>query len=101
MFIISVTIFASRILKKKENIPQTTIKNEVTENNEITSDTVYDETKKNDTTETTVIKENTKIQLDHYDIGILGVSGLFLVLTIIFGIIYKNHQQKARKKNSK
>ena len=29
MFIISVTIFASRILKKKENIPQTTIKNEV------------------------------------------------------------------------
>lgn len=101
MFIISVTIFASRILKKKENIPQTTIKNEVTENNEIASDTVYDNTKKNDTTETTVIKENTNIKLDNYDIGILGVSGLFLVLTIIFGIIYKNHQQKARKKKSK
>lgn len=29
MFIISVTIFASRILKKKEHVPQTTIKNEV------------------------------------------------------------------------
>lgn len=101
MFIISVTIFASRILKKKEHIPQTTIKNEVTENNEIASDTVYDDTKKNDTTETIVIKENTNIQLDNYDIGILGVSGLFLVLTIIFGIIYKNHQQKARKKKSK
>ena len=101
MFIISVTIFASRILKKKEHIPQTTIKNEVTENNEIASDIVYDETKKNDTTETTVIKENTKIQLDHYDVGILGISGLFLVLTIVFGIIYKNHQQKARKKKSK
>ena len=101
MFIISVTIFASRILKKKENIPQTTIKNEVTENNEITSDTVYDNTKKNDTTETTAIKEDANIQLDNYDIGILGISGLFLVLTIIFGIIYKNHQQKARKKKSK
>ena len=73
----------------------------MTENNEIASDTVYDNTKKNDTTETTVIKENTNIKLDNYDIGILGVSGLFLVLTIIFGIIYKNHQQKARKKKSK
>ena len=101
MFIISVTIFASRILKKKENIPQTTIKNEVTENNEIASDTVYDNTKKNDTTETTAIKEDANIQLDNYDIGILGISGLFLVLTIVFGIIYKNHQQKARKKKSK
>ena len=74
MFIISVTIFASRILKKKENIPQTTIKNEVTENNEIASDTVYDNTKKNDTTETTAIKEAANIQLDNYDIGILGIS---------------------------
>ncbi len=101
MFIISVTIFASRILKKKENIPQTTIKNEVTENNEIASDTVYDNTKKNDTTETTAIKEDANIQLDNYDIGILGISGLFLVLTIVSGIIYKNHQQKARKKKSK
>ena len=101
MFIISVTIFASRILKKKENIPQTTIKNEVTENNEIASDTVYDNTKKNDTTETTAIKEDANIQLDNYDIGILGISGLFLVLTIVFGIIYKNHQQKVRKKKSK
>lgn len=101
MFIISVTIFASRILKKKEHIPQTTIKNEVTENNEIASDTVYDNTKKNDTTETTAIKEDSNIQLDNYDIGILGISGLFLVLTIVFGIIYKNHQQKARKKKSK
>lgn len=49
----------------------------MTENNEIASDTVYDNTKKNDTTETTAIKEDANIQLDNYDIGILGISGLF------------------------
>ena len=54
-----------------------------------------------DTSDSTVIKDDAIIQLDNYDIGILGISGLFLVLTIVFGIIYKNHQQKARKKKSK
>lgn len=44
-------------------------------------------------------EENTR--MDIVDIGILSVSSIFLITTIIFFIIFIKHQQKARKKASK
>lgn len=44
-------------------------------------------------------EENTNINM--YDVGILGFSGILLIITIIFTHIFRKHQQNLRKKLSK
>ena len=61
----------------------------IIEDTEITTDRI----------ETTETAENTRI--DMVDIGILSISSIFLINTIIFFIIFIKYQQKARKKLSK
>lgn len=47
-----------------------------------------------------VIEENAYI-MNELDIGILSISGIFLLFTIIFLINFIKHQQKPKKKMSK
>lgn len=49
----------------------------------------------------TTLPVNEINRLTNKDIGILSISGIFLILTIIFSIIFLKHQQKAKKKVSK
>lgn len=56
----------------------------------------------NETKEEKIIesrKENNNINI--YDIGILGFSGILLIITIIFTHIFRKHQQNLNKKASK
>lgn len=39
--------------------------------------------------------------IDYVDIGILSISGIFIIFTIIFLITFIKHQQKSKKKMSK
>ena len=59
-----------------------------------------DNTIKDDETHQIVIQEQVNIN-NYYEIGILSVSAIFLIFTIIFAIIFAKHQLKRMKKSSK
>lgn len=53
-----------------------------------------------DTAEQVIIQEQVNIN-NYYEIGILGISSIFLIFTIIFSIIFVKHQLKRKHKSSK
>lgn len=63
----------------------------IAENLYVTDDQIIEEN---------VIEENT-YNINGLDIGILSISGIFLIFTIIFLINFIKHQQKPKKKMSK
>lgn len=107
MFIIAITIFIvsktnktdknANIMSEEEIIKepaQTQKEDEVVENS------MYDSIE-NETIENTIEETEENTNLTTVDIGILCISSIFLVITIIFSIIFAKHQQKAKKKVSK
>lgn len=113
MFAITMTILVlKKLLIRKNQSFEETIKEDIIENSEENrqeetlkkdeTNTIEDTeitTDRTETTETTGIERNTRI--DVVDIGILSISSVFLIATIIFFIIFIKHQQKTRKKLSK
>lgn len=86
---------ANDILEDKENISNDTESNksenkmeDVNTDNEIHQDIIVEEP---------IINNN----VNYLGYGIMGVSSIFLALTIIFAIILKKHQLNSRKKSSK
>ena len=63
----------------------------IAENLYVTDDQIIEES---------VMEENT-YNMNGMDIGILSISGIFLIFTIIFLINFIKHQQKPKKKVSK
>lgn len=63
----------------------------IAENLYVTDDQIIEES---------VMEENT-YNMNGLDIGILSISGIFLIFTIIFLINFIKHQQKPKKKMSK
>lgn len=53
------------------------------------------------TTESEIVTDENTRNIDNIDIGILSVSGIFLVFVIIFLITFMKHQQKHKNKMSK
>ena len=51
--------------------------------------------------EEVVIQDKTKENMYYYEIGILSVSGIFLIFTIIFAVFFIKYQLKGNKKTSK
>ena len=51
--------------------------------------------------ETTVPSEIEVNTINYVGVGVLSISGVFLLLTIIFSIILVKHQLKVKKKTSK
>lgn len=110
MFVITMTILVIKklFIRKNKSIEET-IKEDIIDNSEENrqeetlkkdeTNTIADTEITTDRTETTGIEGNTRI--DVVDIGILSISSVFLIATIIFFIIFIKHQQKARKKLSK
>lgn len=74
-------------IKKEENNPE----NSKTESSDINIDTEL----------TTVVEQKYNTNLNSLDIGLLSISSIFLVITIIFLIFFIKSQQKAKKKVSK
>ena len=64
------------------------------ENDEIKTE---EEIKENTTTQEPIIESS----VNYFGYGIMGISAVFLTLTIIFAIILKKHQLNSRKKSSK
>ena len=64
------------------------------ENDEIKTE---EEIKENTATQEPIIESN----VNYFGYGIMGISAVFLTLTIIFAIILKKHQLNSRKKSSK
>lgn len=86
---------ANDILEDKENISNDTESNK-SEN--IMEDTNTD----NEIHQDIIVKEPiTSNNVNYLGYGIMGVSSIFLILTIIFAIILKKHQLNSRKKSSK
>lgn len=110
MFAITMTIFVLKKLHvRKKQSSQEETKEDIIKD---TTENRQEETLKKDEiniiedTETTVDRsEVTEIEgssrIDIADIGILSISSIFLIATIIFLIIFIKYQQKARKKLSK
>lgn len=67
------------------------------ENNNINEEIVQNTTKQETIINDTIIENNT----NYFGIGILSVSAIFLVFTIIFMIIFTKYQLKLKKKTSK
>lgn len=55
----------------------------------------------NEIKEETIIESREESNTNIYDIGILGFSGILLIITIIFTHIFRKHQQNLKKKMSK
>lgn len=53
------------------------------------------------TTESEIVTDENTRNIDNIDIGILSVSGIFLVFVIIFLITFMKHKQKHKNKMSK
>lgn len=110
MFAITMTILVIKklFIRKNKSIEET-IKEDIIDNSEENrqeetlkkdeTNTIADTEITTDRTETTGIEGNTRI--DVVDIGILSISSVFLIATIIFFIIFIKHQQKTGKKLSK
>ncbi len=109
MFILSIMVFLTRTIGKRTTKDEAQIENAGIDiqNNEVPNTTVSDSIlqdnniPENETTETIMVDNPIENKLDKYDIGILSISMLFLVFTIISFIFFTKHQQKARKKVSK
>lgn len=110
MFIIMMMAFVLKKLPvRKKQSNQEKIKEDIIDNS---AESSREETLKKDETniteDTTIttdrietIEIESNPRMDIVDIGILSISGIFLMATIIFFIIFIKHQQKARKKLSK
>lgn len=107
MFIITMAIFIMEKLSikkdKNEEIKEDETYNSVESSKQetlnkdeinILKDTVI-------TTDTIKVEPEVKTKFTTSDIGMLSVSGIFLITTIIFLIIFIKYQQKAKKKLSK
>lgn len=55
----------------------------------------------NVTEETVIINTKQEKELNYYGVGLLSISAIFLIITIIFSIIFTKHQLKRKKKSSK
>lgn len=73
--------------------------NELKENLEFKNEMLGNNTTDNEIKEYETVEEITNV--NYIDIGILSVSGIFLVTTIIFAIIFVKHQQNQKKNVSK
>ena len=71
-----------------------------TENQEDYRDQFMNDSVQEDTTEQVIVQEPVNTN-NYLEIGILGVSSIFLIFTIIFTIIFVKHQLKKIHKSSK
>ena len=121
MFIITFVIGLKTLLSKKQNATSST--SDKINESEIIEDSTYKEEQKIEETETSnsfnhkeelenivedktenlIVEEqiNTNIKANYYGIGILSLSSIFLIFTIIFTIFLIKHQPKHNKKMSK
>lgn len=81
---------------KDENIAGTPPKEEHKDKDEIVAD---EETEKQETiiVETPIVNDN----INYVGIGLMSISSIFFIITIIFSIIFTKHQLKRKKKLSK
>ena len=119
-FIIGLKALLNSVPKRTANIIENELEKEDTttdemESNDIQQDTTSSEVNeiKSENTNELITYENVIIQDDvivnasssfstnYLGIGFLGISGIFLIVTIIFTIIFLKHQLKGNKKSSK
>lgn len=85
--------------EKQESIEQNfrneemIVENKQEENEEVKQEEMNEETREE------IIENN--IHLDFVDVVLIGLTSIFLCLTIFFTIVFTNHQQKRKKKASK
>ncbi len=83
----------------RNNLQQDTTSSEV---NEIKSENTNDITYENVIIQDDVIvKASSSFSTNYLGLGFLGISGIFLIVTIIFAIIFMKYQLKGNKKSSK
>ena len=80
---------------RNDDVAGTPSKEELKDKNEIVAD---QETEK---LENIVVEPNVRSNVNYIGIGLISVSSIFLILTIIFSIIFAKYQLKIRKKLSK
>ena len=100
----------NQIVENKEEIKEdetekqeleNSLKSEEYKENLNYADSIQNNTITNETYETTEIEEINKTELNYYGVGLISISMIFLILTLIFIGIFIKHQLKANKKSSK
>ncbi len=113
MFIITISLFfagQTKNRKKEANMLEEEQKEESIKKEQATEKVEADSTENNrveqanennEITENTIIQDTNQENLNKVNIGILSISSIFLIITIIFTIIFIKNQQKVKKKMSK
>lgn len=104
-------IIGIKTLYTKKNIEIIENKSETKDENKTENDnakTEYNEgfqdkesNMENVTEETVIINTKQEKELNYYGVGLLSISAIFLIITIIFSIIFTKRQLKRKKKSSK
>ena len=112
VFIITIGLFIANKLnktKKSRKEEQVAINNQINasiendtnkkEESQI-ADSILGNNQEEQTTQNVIVEVN-QSNINKWDISILSISGIFLLFTIIFSIIFIKHQQNVKKKLSK
>lgn len=98
LFIVTSMLYISSISKDKEKTTDITENSGNKQNHDYTSIDSISPSSLDAATESTV---QANLFSNVAQIGLFGLSSIFLIITIIFGIIFVKHQQNWRKKSSK
>lgn len=110
MFLITFIIGLKAILSSSERNEAQVIDNVIKEDEDYRKESIenssanktnQDSVSKEDIKEEIIIPQENETNINYYGIGILGISSVFLITTIIFTIFFTKYQLKRKKKLSK
>lgn len=101
MFIITSLLYIKSRTKIEEKAHKTDITNNTNKNGHQSIDSIAPSSIDGFTTESTTATIKSSLFLNKIEMSLFSVSALFLILTIIFGIIFAKNQQKRHHKSSK
>ena len=91
----------NQINQNQENVGNETTRLETQESLKDETQNIDESLKEETTEEISIPEQPNEEQLNYYGVGILCVSSIFLIITIIFVIIFIKYQLKRKKKTSK
>lgn len=101
IFVITSLLYIKSRTKIEEKTDRTNITNNIKQNNHQTIDPITPSSIDGFATESTATSMQSVLSSNKIEMSLFSISAIFLILTVIFGIIFAKHQQKRICKTSK
>lgn len=101
IFVITSLLYIKSRTKIEEKTDRTNITNNIKQNNHQTIDPIIPSSIDGLATESTATSMQSVLSSNKIEMSLFSISAIFLILTVIFGIIFAKHQQKRICKTSK